>query len=649
MRYLFIIILFYNTLPTILLAADKEMDISSLNNYASNSGEKLYQLWEEIMNDSKNRNQSYSAEKWEKLLEIEYLKAKEKKDNKLAFKLSIPLSFTYHAEAKFEKALPLLQNIYKERLTLSPTLYKLVLIKLEEIYRGSNDIENAIIIRKERIEQHLINNFWEIYKECGLYEAAKKDLLQFVPVPPPNSISRLFYYFLLGDLYFQMKEYDSAIIIYKKAQKESISVMQLNNKTHVYNNDDILYWKASFTGFIAKCNIEKGIYENAIPALLYDLKYSRFNTDNLISKMIALSKCYQHYGMYTESRKYIDSAKFYIRGKMVKHIQMELLLTESDFYSLIKQPDSALHYYKLYNQYRDLLNVNLQKNQSILLLAQFEIGKRRSELAESNQSLIDIRKKSSAQNTQIILLIVSLLTSITMVFFIYKNGLQKTKDKRFIEKQNELLQKSNDIINAQFHHNEILLKELHHRVKNNLQVMYSLLNLQKRRNQDKDTIVLLSSVQNRIQTMALLHQNLYTTGDMEMVDISSYVITLTKYLRSIYKFDAQKVHLHYEIDPELKLDIETVVSIGLIINEAVSNAFKYAFSNRLEGNLIIRIHQKENEYTLFIKDDGPGFNEGELKENSLGMKLIKVMCAQLQASYSIEINKGVSHTILFIK
>jgi two-component sensor histidine kinase len=369
----------------------------------------------------------------------------------------------------------------------------------------------------------------------------------------------------------------------------------------------------------------------------------------MISKMIALSKSYQHFGLITESRKYLDSAKIYIQGKMVKHIQMELLLTESDYYSLVKQPDSALHYYRLYNQYRDVLNLNLQKNQSILLLAQFEIGKRRSELAESNQSLIDIRKKSNAQNTQIILLIVSLLTSIMMVFFIYKNSLQKTKDKRYIEKQNELLQKSNDIINAQFHHNEILLKELHHRVKNNLQVMYSLLNLQKRRNQDKDTIVLLSSVQNRIQTMALLHQNLYTTGDMEMVDISSYVITLTKYLRSIYKLDSQKVHLQYEIDPELKLDIETVVSIGLIINEAVSNAFKYAFTNRKEGTLIIRIHQKENEYTLFIKDDGPGFNEWELKENSLGMKLIKVMCAQLQATYSIEINNGVSHTIHFTK
>ena len=455
------------------------------------------------------------------------------------------------------------------------------------------------------------------------------------------------YYFLLGDLLFQMKQFDSAKIIYTKALNESIQFISYNQITNNHSNFDLMYWEGCFSGYIAKCDIEMNHFENTIPLLLFDLKYSKNNTDNMVSKMISLSRCYQHLKMPEKSKLYLDSAKVYIKGKVVKHIQMELMLTESSYYTLINKHDSALNYYKEYNKFRDLLSLNLQKNQSILILVQLEINKRREELENSNKSLIDIKKKNSIQNTQIILLIISLLSSFAFLMFLYKHNLQKTRDKKQIEIQNDLLKENTNKINDQFKHNEILLKELHHRVKNNLQVIYSLLNLQKRRNTEADTITLLSSVQNRIQTMALLHQNLYNTGDMEMVDIGTYVTTLTTYLISIYKLDRQNVNIIFEIDPALKMSIETVVSVGLIINEAVSNSFKYAFTNKKRGELFISIHQMNEMYTLVIKDDGPGFTDNEIKENSLGMKLINVMCAQLRATYSIEKEKGVTHVIKF--
>ena len=232
---------------------------------------------------------------------------------------------------------------------------------------------------------------------------------------------------------------------------------------------------------------------------------------------------------------------------------------------------------------------------------------------------------------------------------IYLNSIANTKSKNKIEAQNVMINAHSDKIEAQFNHNEILLKELHHRVKNNLQVMYSLLNLQKRRNKDADTIETLSSIQNRIQTMALVHQNLYNSGDFEMVEVLNYIKTLANHLALIYKVDKQKIDVQFDIDDTLKLPIETVVAIGLIVNEAVSNSFKYAFKNKEHGDILIKISSDENDTEIIVQDNGNGIKQENTKENSLGMKLIQLMCLQLKATHSLEKINGVKHHIKFNK
>lgn len=596
---------------------------------------QLLTLWESINTQSVNRADSYSIDVWEKLLANAYQNAIQNKDSNLQYKLSLPLSFTYHAEAKFSKGTPLLQNLLKHKEKLSPSQYQQVLIKLEEEYRGSNDIEHAIEIRKERINNHFINNYWEIYRDCGLFEAAKKDLFQFVTPPPINNIKRQLYYFLLGDLYMQMKEVDSAKLIYSKALAESKNSILANKHTHQYDEGLLTYWEACFMGLIIKSNVEKGDFTNAIPTLLYDIHHSNDNTDNKISKIITLSKCYQHFKQYREAKNYLDSASILLTEKTVKPIQLEYLLTLSNYFSQVGKNDSSLFYYQAYNTYRDKLYQNIQKNQSILLLGQMEIANRRNELLQSKQSLFDSIKTNNNQKSMLLILIFSLILSIMLGVFLYINSMLKSRSKAKIE--------------AQFKHNEILLKELHHRVKNNLQVMYSLLNLQKRRNEDVYTIDTLSSIQNRIQTMALVHQNLYSSGDFEMVGIAAYVKTLANHLESIYKIDKQKIDVTIDINEKLKMPIEMVISIGLIVNEAVSNAFKYAFKKKLTGTLLIKIIDSEIENSILIQDNGQGMQALPDMDNSLGMKLIGLMCAQLNATHSIVLENGVTHYIKFKK
>jgi two-component sensor histidine kinase len=625
-------------------------DNNSKNNSNLSSGRLLLLSWDSINKVAASKIMEFNEQDWELKFEREYAIAMRKKDQELAFDLSIPLSFIYHSGTKFSKGIPFLQNLVKNKNKLNKDIYKSVLIKLEEEYRASNEMEAAIAIRKERILNNFVNNYWEIYKDCGLYEAAKIDLLQFVPIPNPNTYARLQYYYLLGELYMNMKSYDSAKLIYQKGLDETKKTLQYNVRSATLIEEKLKYWETCFIGYITKCNIEKGDYANAINNLKRDIGNSYNNPDNKIVKMMSLSRCYIYKNEFNNAKKYLDSANDLFVGKMSKTLKLELLLNYATYFNTINNNDSSLFYYKKYNEYKDTLYDRIQKNQSILLLVQLEVGNRRSELLKSNQSLNDSNKKNNQQKNALLILIFFLVISITISAAIYLNNVAKTKSKIQIEAQNKMINAHSDKMEAQFIHNETLLKELHHRVKNNLQVMYSLLNLQKRRNKDNEIIETLSSIQNRIQTMALVHQNLYNSGDFELVQILSYIKTLAAHLESIYKIDKQQIEVKFNIDENLKLPIETVVAIGLIINEAVSNSFKYAFkNNKNKGVLKIQITCINNDIEVIVSDNGEGVQQKNKKENSLGLKLIDLMCLQLKATHIIETTNGVSHHIKFNK
>ena len=207
-----------------------------------NSGRLLLRSWDSILILASKNNIAFSNPEWERKFEKEYKKAIYTKDDSLAFEFSIPLSFIYHSETKFSKGIPILQNILKHKEKLDKETYKHILIKIEEEYRASNEIADAISIRKERIANNFINNYWEIYKDCGLYEAAKKDLLQFVTIPEKNTYNRLHYYFLLGDLYSSMKAFDSAKAAYLTGYRETIACIKYNEtaKTFIKEKSSIL-------------------------------------------------------------------------------------------------------------------------------------------------------------------------------------------------------------------------------------------------------------------------------------------------------------------------------------------------------------------------------------------------------------------------
>ena len=196
-------------------------------------------------------------------------------------------------------------------------------------------------------------------------------------------------------------------------------------------------------------------------------------------------------------------------------------------------------------------------------------------------------------------------------------------------------------INKSLQEKEVMLKEIHHRVKNNLQVICSLLNLQSRYLKEEQTIKSFRETQNRVRTMAVVHEQLYQSDSLSKIVLSDYLKQLTGMLFRVY---ATNFNIKYDTEIEdFNLDLDTAVPCGLIINELVANAFKYAFDSQQSGTISIKASaNQDNSLVLVVKDDGVGLKpDFDLnKTRSLGLRLVKNLTEQLQGQLKIDSDRN---------
>jgi two-component sensor histidine kinase len=196
---------------------------------------------------------------------------------------------------------------------------------------------------------------------------------------------------------------------------------------------------------------------------------------------------------------------------------------------------------------------------------------------------------------------------------------------------------------------EVLLKEVHHRVKNNLQIISSLLNLQSNQIADQKTRDALRESQNRVRSMALIHEKLYQSSDLAKIDFSEYVKSLAADLFRSYQRGLGKVNLIVEAD-EVALELDRAIPCGLILNELITNALKYAFSEGRYGTLRVELRAgPDHEIKLQVADDGVGMPPGFDYRNadSLGIKLVQSLTAQLDGQLQVEQSNGTVFQISF--
>jgi|APSaa5957512622_1039677.scaffolds.fasta_scaffold09348_4 two-component sensor histidine kinase len=210
------------------------------------------------------------------------------------------------------------------------------------------------------------------------------------------------------------------------------------------------------------------------------------------------------------------------------------------------------------------------------------------------------------------------------------------------------LQQANEQIQQSLYEKEVLLKEIHHRVKNNLQIISSLLSLQLKKTDNREVAEQLAESGHRIHSMALIHERLYQSTDLASIDFGDYVRSLADELLAAYEALSGLTTIEVRIEA-ISLDIDTAVPCGLIINELVSNALKYAFTPDQTGLVTIELVRDQNEFRLVVSDDGAGFPADiDIRTApSLGLRIVHSLVRQLRGTLNLTEGRGATIEIRF--
>lgn len=404
------------------------------------------------------------------------------------------------------------------------------------------------------------------------------------------------YYESLGDIAYQQGELNQAISRYQQAGEIMPDEASVNEHTEVYLN-------------LAESYLQRAAGETGT-----DLNAARTN-----AKLA--------YDLAQES------------DLLEQNGQAAYILYQ--VYETLNQPKASLRYAGEYIAMNDSL-LNVKRLQAVSdLQAKYETDKKQLEIDFLNQQQEQAEVLQSNQRLIIIILVVGLVGIAVLLFVIYRTYLQKRK-------ANDALSIKNEVIGKQNEEREILLKEIHHRVKNNLQVISSLLDLQSNRIQDESLQLAFEDGQTRVQAMALIHQKLYQNEDIGSVSFREYAQQLSTNLANLY---ASKSDIKVNIEgSDATLDIDTAIPVGLILNELISNAFKYAFKETGNGELNVKL--KENEPGVFemtVSDSGPGLPQdfNFSKARSLGLRLVRRLSKQLYGTSNYKFDGGSWFTVTF--
>lgn len=270
--------------------------------------------------------------------------------------------------------------------------------------------------------------------------------------------------------------------------------------------------------------------------------------------------------------------------------------------------------------------------------AKYDKQKKDTEIALLNKEKEISRNEASRSKTIAIISSISLLLLLIGAIALYKLYIK--------------INQKNKIITKALEDRELLLHETHHRVKNNLQMISSLLNLQSKHVKDEKIFEVLQNGRNRVQSMAILHKNLYVGEDLNMVNIQNYFEGLIKNILDSYKKTKDEVGLKIEAKG-IMMDVESVVPIGLIVNELITNSLKHAFTlaETDTPEVIVKMVENDVNYILSVKDNGVGIDTDILKNKtgSFGQRLIQLFTNKLKANMSINNQNGTEVVITFLK
>ncbi|KUJ60820.1 hypothetical protein AR687_15535 [Flavobacteriaceae bacterium CRH] len=307
----------------------------------------------------------------------------------------------------------------------------------------------------------------------------------------------------------------------------------------------------------------------------------------------------------------------------------------------------AINHLKNYQKAKDKLFNEVKSYQISNLQIKYESDKKDKDIKLLTQESVLQRIRIASDKTEKIIAAVILILVLIITGLIFRGYQNKKESNKNLQISKDRIQKKNKLLQNVIQEKEWLLKEIHHRVKNNLQVVMSLLNTQSNYLKDESAVNAIKDSQNRINSMSMIHQRLYQSEGLSCIKMPEYVKELISYLK-----DSYKTNFIFVVDVEnIEMHVSQAVPVGLILNEAITNAIKYAFPDEKKGTITVSLkHFQEDYFKLEIADNGIGI-EGEIdleKYDSLGMQLMEGLSKDLNGKFNVINSDGLKISVIFI-
>ena len=425
---------------------------------------------------------------------------------------------------------------------------------------------------------------------------------------------------MLGNIYNELSN------VYGKRKQPNQSLEYINKALKLYRETqrDNPYYTSLLNSAISYKNL--GLYDESLERYREFENYAEKINDDYYRLYLYMNLPYALMG-----KGQVDQAIAYAQkglalvpktsGQFEHYAEIHGILSEA--YEKKQDYQAALHNYRLKETYGDSLTDLQKKRQIAELETQFETKQKEQQIEQLNA-------QHEAKQRQTLLLSLGLGVLLLLLGMMAWQYVRLRRSKEQIAEQSAQL--------------KLMMKELHHRVKNNLAIVSGLLKLQSNRISEASAAKAVREGQQRVEAMSLIHQRLYQTDHVTSVNIREYIIDLAENLMQSYGYDRDAFDLRIDVE-RTELDVDLAIPIGLIINELLTNSFKYAYDDVQRPMLIINL-KNENGITLEVQDNGPGVDLVEWKKNttsSFGKRLITNLSEQTGGEFRIENTDGMHY------
>ncbi len=612
-------------------------------------GQGFYQEFQTISDSQKrfdfffntsNRYNQNSGFDWLDSVNV-YLNDAEKEKDSIAINHYKTLQAQiYYDLGDYDKSLAISKELYEIKQNWSIDAQAILLNLMDQTYSQLELYNQQIEIRKEKKELGITEDvaFYDIYSNLGLHRQAMQDyiLSEQKKIEETDYFAKAIFDNNVGDYLRLDKSYPTALNRYNKAS--SWINLYLNDVTKTKTDKSRVESEkliAIIQGNIGKCYTLLHQYEEAIPYLeksidgIKALSKDQFSSD-LIENRLTIAECYLNLGNYEKATDYLSNNLNPIKSENI--LKKDRLF--ASYYARTNDYKNEALYLKRIIRLRDSISANkteIRDQQRATLIAEDQ-AYTKSKIEEQNQALEQSREDMVDQENRIQLVFISLIFTLLGFAGLVYAYLKSIKNQRLIAEQKHIIE--NALVEK-----DSLLKEIHHRVKNNLQMVSSLLSLQTKNTRSKAAIEALEEGKSRVKAMALIHQKLYQNEDLSVIEMQGYIESLINSVQSVYKKGGHNINI--TVDAEgVELDIDRAIPFGLILNELVSNSFKYAFpNNEDDGKIYIHLRKVAEQKGFFeYTDNGVGLPDDtdDRANSSMGIRLMNRLVNQLQSTLNID-------------